>query len=166
MFDRSGVVDVDVSGLVLWHPDDRTPGYDIHVSASAPGHILPVNRPTCGLMMRATSWYACLARMFPAAEAEPLVDLFRRQGRALDPTGISVWGSASALNRHTVRISLFGIAVATGSNDDFAAAVLRTTNGESHTAVNVEAAVSLSETGARLQVFSRLAWVRSRPHDL
>ena len=163
VFDRAGVVDVQVGGLIVWSPDDRVPEYDVQVFACEPAHILPVNCPAKIPLMRATSWCASVARTLHGDEGAHLLELFREHGVALCDGGVSVWGSAVARNRRTVTISLFDSPVTTGSSEDFAAAVLRTSDGRTDVKVNVEATVSLHDIGPQLRVFYPLPWVRPRP---
>jgi hypothetical protein len=163
VFDHAGVVDVQVSGLIVWSPDDRVPEYGVQVFACDPAHILPVNRPASIPTMRANSWCASVARTLQGHEAARLLELFREHDVVLCDGGVSVWGSAIALNRRIVTISLFDSPVTTGSSEDFAAAVLRTADGRTEVTVNVEATVSLLDIGPQLRIFYPIRWARPRP---
>lgn len=160
VFDQAGVVDVQISGLIVWSPLDRVPEYDIQVFASDPGHLLPVNHPGPIPTMRANTPCASVARTFQPGDAARITNPCASGPEHLPESGVSVWATATALNQRDVEVSLFGSVATTGSAADFAAAVLRTTSGRTGVAVNVEAMLSGRESGPQLRAFYPIPWVR------
>jgi len=115
VFDRACVVDVRVSGVIVGSPLDRVPEYDLQVSASDPGHVLPVNHPGPNPTMRANAPCASVARTFQPGDAARITDPCVGGTGHLPESGVSVWATATALNQQDVEVSLFGSLVTTGS---------------------------------------------------